>query len=271
MPINKDIGLIAGNGAFPLVFARAAKARNLRVFAVAVRHDTTPRLKSMVDECLWLNLGEFRKLTEFFKSKNISEVVMAGQITPRRLFDKRVKWDKELEGLLENISNRKASTIFSSLADLLEKQSLRLIDSTLFLSEKELPKKGILTLRLPSDRERSDINFGFDIAKRIADLDIGQTVVIKNKCIVAVEAFEGTNSAIIRAGRLVGSGTVIVKVSRPKQDMRFDVPVVGPKTIALMNKVGSSCLAIEAGKTVVVQSEKTINLANKFKIAIAVI
>jgi len=271
MPIEKRIGLIAGNGAFPLVFARSARSKGLRVFAVAIRGDTAPQLKPMVDDCMWLDVGEFKKMVEFFKSKGLSEAVMAGQITPRRLFDKRVKWDKELEVLLENIANRKASTIFSAIADLLEKQSLRLIDSTLFLSEKELPKKGVLTLRLPSERERSDIAFGFDIAKKIADLDIGQTVVIKNKCIVAVEAFEGTNSAIIRAGRLVGSDTVVVKVSRPKQDMRFDVPVVGPKTIALMKRVGSGCLAIEAGKTVVVESEKTINLADKFRIAIVAI
>jgi DUF1009 family protein len=271
MPINRTIGLIAGNGAFPLVFAQAARVKGVKVFAVAVRGDTNPKLKSLVDDITWVDVGAFRKMVEFFKSKGISEAVMAGQITPKRLFDKTIKWDEELCGLLENITNKKAQTIFSAIADLLEKESIHLIDSTIFLSTKDLPSKGVLTARLPSDKERADVIFGFDIAKRIADLDIGQTVVIKNKCIVAVEAFEGTNSAIMRAGRLVGAGTVVVKVSRPKQDMRFDVPVVGPKTIKLMNSVKASTLAIEAGKTVVVESTETITLADRYNIAIAAV
>ncbi|MEW6009492.1 MAG: UDP-2,3-diacylglucosamine diphosphatase LpxI [Candidatus Omnitrophota bacterium] len=268
MPLSRAIGLIAGNGFFPLMFARSAKAKGFSVFAVCVKTDTNPKLKSIVDEITWVNVGEFKKMVEFFKAKGLTSAVMAGQITPKKLFDKRIKWDSELENLLANISNKKADTIFSAIANLLKKYSIELIDSTSFLSEEELPKKGTLTFRSLTEKELADINFGFDIAKKVADLDIGQTVVIKDKCIVAVEAFEGTNSAILRAGRLVGPGTVIVKVSRPKQDMRFDVPVIGPKTIMLMKKVGASAIGIEAGKTVVVQRKETITFADKSRIAI---
>ncbi len=271
MPLSRSIGLIAGNGSFPLMFVAKAKAKGFSIFAVCVKADTNPKLKSLVDEIIWVSVGEFKKMVEFFKSKNLTSAVMAGQITPRRLFDKRIKWDPELENLLANIVNKKADTIFSAIADLLKKHSIELIDSTSFLTEEELPKKGTLTSRSPAEKELEDINFGFDIAKRVAELDIGQTVVIKDKCIVAVEAFEGTNSAILRAGRLVGPGAVVVKVSRPKQDMRFDVPVIGPKTIMLMKKVGATAIGIEAGKTVVVEREKAVNLANKFKIAIVCI
>lgn len=268
MPLEKRIGLIAGNGTFPLTFAKAARLKGYRIFAICVKKDTTRELNALVDKSIWLEVGEFRKMVEFFKAASVQEAVMAGQITPRRLFDKRVKWDKEFCALLANIENKKADTIFSSIADLLERQSIKLIDSTSFLSERELPKAGILTLRRPQERESADIVFGVDLARKIADLDIGQTIVIKNKCIVAVEAFEGTNSAILRAGRLVGKGAVAVKVSRPRQDMRFDVPVIGPKTILVMKRAGLSAIGIEAGKTLVLESEKTISLADKFNIAI---
>lgn len=268
MPLSRSIGLIAGNGSFPLMFAHSAKAKGFKVFAVAVKADTNPKLKSIVDEITWVNVGEFKKMVGFFKSNNLTSAVMAGQITPKKLFDKRIKWDPELEDLLANIVNKKADTIFCAIADLLKKHSIELIDSTSFLTEEELPKKGTLTLRSPTEKELADIHFGFEIAKRVAELDIGQTVVIKDKCIVAAEAFEGTNSAILRAGKLVGPGTVVVKVSRPKQDMRFDVPVIGPKTIMLMKKVGATAVGIEAGKTVVVQRKEAINIANRFKIVI---
>lgn len=268
MSLNRPIGLIAGNGTFPLAFARAARLKGHKIFAVGVKKDTTPKLNALVDDITWVEVGEFKKMVEFFKAGAVQEAVMAGQITPRRLFDKRVKWDEDLLKLFASISNKKADTIFSAIADLLEKNSIRLIDSTSFLSEKELPKPGILTIKNPTDTQAADINFGIDLAKKIAGLDIGQTIVIKNKCIAAVEAFEGTNSAILRAGRLVGKDAVVVKVSRPKQDMRFDVPVIGPKTIMVMKAAGAGAIGIEAGKTVVLESEKTVNLADKFNIAI---
>jgi len=271
MSVIKSIGLIAGNGAFPLMFASSARAEGFRVIAAAIKGDTSPRLKALVEEIRWLEVGEFKKMVEFFKSEGVSSAAMAGQISPIRLFDKRIKWDKELSFLLDNISNRKADTIFSAIADLLKKESIELIDSTSFLSQKELPPRGILSKRPPSQMESANIDFGIDIARRVADLDIGQTVVIKDKCIVSVEAFEGTNACLKRAGRLVGPGTVAVKVSRPKQDMRFDVPVIGPKTIRLMKAIGATAIGIEASRTVVVESDKTINLADRFNIAILVV
>lgn len=253
------------------MFSSAAKTKGYKVFAAAVKGETKPGLKTIVDDMLWVEVGQFKKMVKFFKSKGINRAVMAGQISPRRLFDKRINWDEELRHLLANISNKKADTIFSAIADLLSRQSIELIDSTSFLNEKDLPQKGVLTARNPSREESDDINFGLDIAKRIAGLDIGQSVVIKDKCIIAVEAFEGTNATIRRAARLVGKGTVVVKVSRPNQDMRFDVPVIGPETIKLMKAVGATAIGIEAGRTVVIESEKAVNLANRFNIAITAV
>lgn len=266
----EKIGLIAGNRKFPIIFSQAAKKRNYYVVAVAIKGDTSYKLKKYVDKIYWIGLNEFKRLFEIFKTEGITKIVMAGQISPRRLFSKDIDKDEELKNLLASIENKKADTVFKAVAEKLKSLGFELLDSTTFI-ENFLPKKGTLTEREPGFDEWEDIYFGFELAKEIAYLDIGQTVVVKNRAIVAIEALEGTDNLIRRAGRIVGSGIVVVKVSKPKQDMRFDIPVVGLNTIKNLIKVKAACLSIEAGRTLFIDKEESIKLANRKGIKVVVI
>jgi len=266
----KKIGLIAGNRRLPIIFAEAAKKKNHYLVAVAIKGDTSPKLKDYVDKIYWLSLGQFSKMFEIFKKEGITKIIMAGQISPARLFSKDIGKDPALKNLLERIRDKKADTIFGAVADKLKESGFELMDSTTFLEE-FLPKKGTLTKREPNFDECEDIYFGLDLAKEIASLDIGQTVAVKDKTIVAVEALEGTDNLIRRAGKISRHGAVIVKVSKPKQDMRFDIPVVGLNTIKNLIKAGASCLAIEAGKTLFIDKKPSLELANKHKLCITAV
>lgn len=266
----EKIGLIAGNRKFPIIFSQAAKNRNYYIVAVAIRGDTSPKLKNFVDKIYWIGLNEFRRIFEIFKSEGITRIAMAGQINPRRLFSKELKNTPDLKNLLAGIKDKKADTIFGAIAEKLKASGFELLDST-FLLEEFLPKKGTLTKREPDFGEWEDIYFGFDLAKEIAYLDIGQTVAVKHKAVVAVEALEGTDNLIRRAGRIGRGGTVIVKVSKPKQDMRFDIPVVGLNTVKNLIKAGTSSLAIEAGRTIFIDINPSIRLADKKNLAIVAI
>lgn len=265
----EKIGLIAGNRKFPLIFAQAARKRNYSVVAVAIKGDTTRKLNKLVDKIYWLSLSEFSRMFEIFRSEGITDVVMAGQISPWRLFSKEVGQDPELKSILSNIKDKKADTIFGSIADRLKRSGLKLVDSTLFLEE-YLPKKGVLTRNEPDFAGWDDVYFGLDLAKEIARLDIGQTVAIKDKAIVAVEALEGTDRLIRRAGAIV-RGVAIVKVSKPKQDMRFDIPVVGLNTVKNLIRAKGVCLAFEAGKTLFIDKKESLQLANKKGVSIVAI
>ncbi|MDP2939606.1 MAG: UDP-2,3-diacylglucosamine diphosphatase LpxI [Candidatus Omnitrophota bacterium] len=273
MPINNQLqkealGLIAGNGKFPILFAKCAKQKqDLRIVAIAITGDTSKMLKPLVDELNWVRPGELGKMLEILKEKGIRKVAMAGQVNPKNLFDKRISLDNELKNILENIKDKKADTIFKAIASRLENQGLEIINSTTYVTE-YLPKLGVLTKRCPTEREWEDIRFGKTIAKAVALLDIGQTVVVKEKAILAIEALEGTNATILRGARIAGFGAVVVKVSRPNQDMRFDIPVVGLKTIEILLKVKASCLAIEAEKTLFLDKEKSLELANKHNLCV---
>lgn len=262
----EKIGLIAGNRRFPILFSRAAKERNYYVVAVAIKGDTSVELGKLVDKIYWLGIGEFSKMFEIFKNEGITNIVMAGQISPRRLFSKEINKDTTLKNLLVSLKDKKADTIFGGIADKLKESGFELVDSTLFIKD-HLPKKGVLTNKEPVSVVWEDIYFGLGLAKQIAYLDIGQTVAVKNKAIVAVEALEGTDNLIKRAGR-IAKGVTIVKVSKPNQDMRFDIPVVGLNTTKNLIKAGAVCLAIEAEKTLFIDRQKSIDLANKKDIAI---
>jgi DUF1009 family protein len=266
----EKIGLIAGNRRLPILFAEAARKRNCHIVAVAIRGDTSPKLKGHVDKIYWLNLSDFSRMFEIFKNEGITKIVMAGQITPTRLFSRELEKDSSLKDLLKSIRDKKADTVFGAVAQKLQESGLQLMDSTIFL-EGFLPKKGTLTEREPTSDEWQDIHFGLDLAKEIAFLDIGQTVAVKNKAIVAVEALEGTDKLIQRAGKLSKGGAVIVKVSKPKQDRRFDMPVVGLNTIKNLIKAGAPCLAIEAGKTLFIDKSPSLGLANRYKLSIAAV
>ena len=261
-PNPKIIGLIAGNRQFPFLFARAARDQGYKVVAAGVVGDTSPFLYFFVDQFQYFKVGELKKLFVYFRQANVRDVIMAGQVNQDNLFNPAVKLDEEFQSLANALRDRKADTIFSAVADRLEKEGMSLLDST-FLLKKYLALQGTLTKRGPTTSELKDIEFGVTIAKMMGGIDIGQTVVVKEKAIVAIEAMEGTDKAIARGGQIAREGAVVIKTSKPAQDNRFDVPVIGPRTIEAMIKVKAGCLAIEAGKTLIIDREKTVNLANK--------
>ena len=258
----KKIGLIAGNRKFPLAVAQGAKRNNLHVVAIAIRQDTSPRLRDYVDKIYWLGLDEFMRMCEIFKQEGIRQVVMAGQISPYRLFSKEVEKSEFLSDLLVRLKDKKADTIFEAVAQKLKELGIEIMDSTIFVKEL-LPKNGTLTSREPDAEGWEDIHFGFNLAKEIARLDIGQTVAVKSKAVVAVEALEGTDNLIRRAGKLSRGAFSLVKVSKPQQDMRFDIPVVGLNTVRNMAKARGKILAIEAEKTLFIDLKESIELANR--------
>lgn len=266
----KKIGLVAGSGRFPFLFAREAKKRGVEVFAIGVKGDTSLRLKRHVKKIFWLKISQFKEISTIFKEETINKAVMAGQIKPQRLFNKGNDFGPELKDLLGTIKDKKADTIFRAIADKLKVEGIELISSLSFLSE-YIVEKSILTKREPRKEEWQDIYFGLDIAKKVAGLDIGQTIVVKQKAVLAVEALEGTDITILRGGVIGRGGATAIKVSKPNQDMRFDVPVIGLKTIRTLTKAGISCLAIEADKTLILDKEAAIILANRRGISIAAI
>lgn len=262
----KRVGLIAGNGKFPLMFARAASANGLDVIAIAIKKDASAWLPRLVKKTYWLSLKDFRKMFTIFKQEGISKVIMAGQVNPRSLFYKNLG-DEDLKKLLAAVRDKRPETVFGAVGDMLAANGIELVDSTIFL-EKFLPEKGVLSRVAPDSRTWDDIHFGFDMAKKVAHLDIGQTIIVKDKAIVAVEAIEGTDAAIRRGGKVAGGGVVVVKVSKPNQDMRFDIPVVGPRTLGHLARVKARCLAIEAGKTLMIDRELCVRIANRHRIVI---
>lgn len=270
MSSKETIGLIAGNGKFPILFALNARSRNMRVIAVAIHGDTSFFLRFFVDEIYWVGPGELQKLFGYLKKSKVHKVFMAGQVNPKNLFDERLKLDEEFQRLFAALKDRKADTIFSAVADKLKKEGMELVDSTAFLTD-HLAPKGTLTRRGPSVVELEDIEFGKNIARAMGSLDIGQTVVVKEKAIVAIEAMEGTDRTIARGGAIAHRGAVVVKTAKPKQDNRFDVPVIGPRTIETMVKAKVGCIAIEAGKTLLIDRERCVKLADKSKICIVAI
>ena len=265
----EKIGLIAGNRKFPFLFSQAAKKRNCYIVAIAINGDTSRNLKNFVDKIYWLNLGDFSKMFEIFKQEGITKVIMAGQISPRRLFSKEISGNEELKAMLSSIKNKKADTIFTMIAEKLQAAGLELLDSTTFIEDK-LPKKGVLTKHEPDFGQWEDIYFGLGLAKAVALLDIGQTIAVKSQAVVAVEALEGTDNLIARAGKMT-AGVTIIKVSKPKQDMRFDIPVVGLNTIKNLIKAGAKCLAIEADKTLFIDKEQGVELADKKGVCIVAV
>ena len=266
----KKIGLIAGNRKFPLLFAASAKKKECQIIAIAIKGDTSPKLKKFVDKIYWLKLSEFQKMFDIFKAEAVEAVVMAGQISPRRLFSKETQNCPQLRQILGTLKDKKADTLFGAVAKRLETAGFTLLDSTTFIEE-YLPKKGTLTKQDPDFNTWEDIYFGLSLAKAVANLDIGQTVAVKSKAIVAVEAFEGTDNLIRRAGKIGRGKVVIIKVSKPKQDMRFDIPVIGLDTIKNLVKAKCKCLAFEAGKTLFIDREESIRLADRRGISIVAV
>lgn len=266
----EKIGLIAGNGSLPIIFAKEAKKMNFDIIAVAIKEEASKDLEKLVDKIYWISVGDLSKLFDVFKKEDIKEAVMIGQIAKKRIYDKQIKIDERLGGLLESLPTQKTTDILAKVCLELERAGIKMLSSTTFLSE-FLPKKSTLTKNAPTEKEWEDIEFGRQIAKKLADMDVGQTVVVKEKAVVAVEAMEGTDETVRRAGGIANGKLVVVKMASPTQDERFDIPVIGPRTIKNLIKAKVSCLAIEAEKTFVIDREQTVNLAEKAGISIVAI
>jgi DUF1009 family protein len=262
--MNK-IGLIAGNGTFPLEFAKAAKLKNLEVIAVAHEGETEPELAQLVDAIFWIKVGQLGKMIDIFKKQGVRDVLMAGGIKKTRMFG----GIPDLRGaaFLARMIYNKDDSLLRGVAAELESEGITVRESTLYL-ESILAPAGVLTRRKPSKDEWKDLEFGWQMAKEVGKLDIGQTVLVKELAVLAVEAIEGTDEAIRRGGRLCGKGAVVVKVCKPDQDLRFDLPAIGIETIKTMKEVKASCLAVEAGKTIILDREAVLKEADKAGIAI---
>lgn len=262
----QKIGLIAGNGSFPIEFAKAARLKGLTVIAVAHEGETLPELAQWTDKIFWIKVGQLGKLIKIFKEQGVRDVLMAGGIKKTRLFDGAMP-DLRGAALLARMLQKQDDSILRAVAEELESDGITVRESTLYLDSLLAPP-GVLTERKPSKGEWKDITFGWQVAKEIGRLDIGQTVVVKDQTVLAVEAIEGTDEAIRRGGRLCREGAVIVKICKPQQDLRFDLPAAGLQTIQSMREVKAACLAVEAGKTIMIQKGSIISEANAAGIAV---
>jgi UDP-2,3-diacylglucosamine hydrolase len=260
------LGLIAGNGRFPFLVADAARRQGRRVVAVAIREETFPDLEGRVDAMHWVSLGQLGRCLEALKSEGVTEAVMAGQVKHRQIFSGIVP-DLKMMALLARVAVKNTDSLIGAVADFLAREGISLLPSTALL-EDHLAAPGAMTRRKPSKDERQDIEYGRSVARALAGLDLGQTVVIKDRAAVALEAMEGTDEVIRRAGKLAGPGTTVVKVAKPRQDMRFDVPVVGAATVEVMREAGARVLALEAGRTLLLDKLGFLAAADEAGIAV---
>jgi len=260
------LGIIAGNGVYPRLLANAARKAGVEtIVAAAFTDETDPVLEQHVDVLEWMRVGQLGRLLKFFRSQEIHHGIMAGQIAPKNLFDLRP--DLKALMLLGKMKERNAESIFAAIANELAKINVDLLPATTFV-EDSLARSGLIAGPKLSPRQEHDVELGWNVAKEIARLDIGQTIVIKNGTIVAVEALEGTNQAIKRGGTLAREGAVMVKVSKANQDMRFDVPVIGVETVRIAAEFGVRVVAIEAGRTLLLERDAVIALANSLNVSI---
>jgi len=264
---NSGWGLIAGNGRFPFLVLEGARSQGIEMAVIAIKEEAAPELEAETKRLHWVSLGELSKTIDLLHKEGVTQAVMAGQVKHTKIFS-AIRPDWKLAKLLFALPRKNTDALIGAVAKVLEDEGIRLVDSTLFLKPL-VPEAGVLTQRAPSEQEAADIEYGLGVARQVAGMDIGQTVVISDKACVAVEAMEGTDETITRAARLAnGKKLVVVKVSKPKQDMRFDVPVVGLPTIQQMRACGATALAVDAGRTVFFDREKLIELANQVGIAI---
>ena len=266
-----QIGLIAGNGRFPFLVLDAARTLGHRVTVVAIREEAdraleTAAAKAAECELQWVSLGQLGRCISVLQDAGVTQAVMAGQVKHNKLFAGVIP-DLTLLSVFKRLRARNTDALIAAVADVLSEHGIELIDSTSFL-QPLLAKSGVLTNHVPTDQEQQDLEFGYEMADAIAGLDIGQTVVVKDRAVVAIEAMEGTDEVIARAGRLAGPGTCVVKVAKPSQDMRFDVPVVGLPTIEAMREAGAALLSIDAGRTLVLDGAEVFRKADSAEIAV---
>jgi hypothetical protein len=263
---GEPLGLIAGNGRFPFLTAAGARRAGRRVVALAIQQEAEAGLDGEVDELHWVGLGQLGRAIEILRRAGVREAVMAGQVKHRQIFSDVVP-DLKLVGVLARLAFQNTDSLIGGVADALAREGIRLLPSVAFL-EDQLAEVGAKTRRRPSKGERADIEYGETVARALAGMDLGQTVVVKDRAAVALEAMEGTDEVIRRAGRLAGPGTAVVKVSKPRQDMRFDVPVVGGGTHEAMAEAGSRVLAIDAGRTLMIDKAALLERAEAAGVAV---
>jgi UDP-2,3-diacylglucosamine hydrolase len=265
------LGLIAGNGRFPFLVLEAARAQGHEVTIVAAREETFPELNDaaarLKSDIHWISLGQLGTCIKLLKQAGVAQAVMAGQVKHAKIFSAAIRPDTTLLSVLTKLRWRNTDGLIGAIAAVLRDHGIELIDSTALITPL-LARPGVLTKRPPTADEQKDFDFGYRMADAIAGLDIGQTIAVKHQAVVAVEAMEGTDEVIGRAGYLAGPGVRVIKVAKPKQDMRFDVPVIGLATIQAMRVAGASALSIDAGKTLVLDGDAVLASANEAAIAI---
>jgi DUF1009 family protein len=267
----ETLGIIAGNRSLPLLFARQARSLGVKkLVAVAFEGETDSTLAPLVDEIVWLKVGQLSKMISAFTQRGVKQCVMVGQIAPKNLYDLRP--DLRAMAMLLRLKEKNAHTVFGAIADELKKDGVELIEATPWLRP-GMPASGFQLGRKLSDEQRADVEFGFRIAKEISRLEIGQTVVVKNGAVLAVEGFEGTDKCLARGGELAGKdgGAVAVKVARLNHDMRFDIPCIGPQTLETCARAGVSALALESGRTLLLERETCEQLAKTNKLSVTTI
>jgi hypothetical protein len=260
------LGLIAGNGRFPFLVADGARRAGRRVVAVAIREEADPALESAVDEMHWVGLGQLGRCIEVLKAGGAREALMAGQVKHRQIFSHLVP-DLKLMAVLARLAVKSTDSLIGGVADALAREGITLLPSTAFLAD-QMASVGAMTRRRPSGAEARDIEYGQGVARALAGMDLGQTVAVKDRAAVALEAMEGTDEVIRRAGGIAGPGVVVVKVAKPRQDMRFDVPVVGRGTLLAMAAAKATVLAVDAGKTLLIDKSEFLAEAERSEVAV---
>lgn len=259
-------GLIAGNGRFPFLVVEGARRQGVSLAVVAIKEETDKRIEETAEKVLWVGIGQLGKMISFFKKEGVSKAIMAGQVKHVQIFSGALP-DLRMVKMLWNLPQRNTDALIGGVADEMANEGIELIDSTYFIRD-QLAQEGVLTKRKPDANERGNIEYGLRVANEIARLDLGQTIVVRAKACVAVEAMEGTDAVIKRAGELANGKLTVVKVAKPNQDMRFDVPVVGVPTIQIMIQSGATCICLTAGKTLMFDKGEMIKLADNNKISI---
>ncbi len=263
--VPESLLIVAGRHAYPLMMAKAARAAGVkRIVVIGFKGETRREIIPFVDDIHWVRLGHMRAFLDQLAASGVKQCVMVGQIAPGNLFN--VRMDKLAVEMYKKLAVRNAHTIYGGVADAIEELGIEVLPGNAFM-DCYTPEVGQLSKRAPTEREASDIELGLQLVKGTSDFEIGQTVAIKDGIIIAVEAWEGTNQTIKRAGKFGKAGCVIVKVPKVGHDMRFDIPVVGAKTFQVMKRAKISCLAVEAGKTILLEKEKLITLADKHGMA----
>ena len=264
---TKGWGLIAGNGKFPFLVLDAARSRGIEMTVFAIREEASQELEQSATRLHWIGLGELSRTLDLMHAESVTQAVMAGQVKHNRIFQ-LLRPDLKLMRLLMSLGTRNTDSLIGAVARVLEEEGIHLVNSTAFL-QPLVPQAGILTQRAPDDEELADMEYGRTAAQRIAEMDLGQTVVVRARACVAIEAMEGTDETIERASRITsGQRIVVVKVSKPGQDMRFDVPVIGRRTLEVMRRANATALAVDAERTLLFEREQLIQDADQLGIAI---